>query len=574
MNARSTSAALRARQPLADMPTHPEVNVTPGNANLFLDLAQFAARMPNKPAIVTVEGRDAEHRPICAELDYRELCAQVEQCSAGLAAQGIHHNMRVMLLVMPGRDFVVIVHALIRLGAVIVFIDPGHPLERLLALIKEAEPQALIAIPLAFMLKATRPEAFASVAVSIVVGGTVPSASEYAAILGAAHPPSPTAPVALDDTMMIAFTSGSTGLPKGVEFTPRMIRAMTAEQRTERYGWRQDDVDLTMFPIMLIALPTVGMTMVLPEIDATAPGKVDPAGVVALILARECTTSIGSSPVFWGKIADYCVEKQIVLPSLRSVLLSGAPVSTALLRRLRDVIPNAACHTPIGSTECGSVASIEAAEVLSETGARTEQGAGICIGRPFADHPVGVIALTDDPLPTWEAARPRKVGEIGEIVVRGPGASPRYFRRPDATLRARIRAGDGAVWHRTGDVGYLDEQGRLWFCGRASQIIEHEGKFHYPVMVESVVNADPSVFRSGLVKAAGALVLCVEFRPDVPVSERASKIERIQARTVALNVPVRHVLIHDEGFPVDARHNAKIDYPALSEWAARRLERG
>jgi olefin beta-lactone synthetase len=183
-----------------------------------------------------------------------------------------------------------------------------------------------------------------------------------------------------------------------------------------------------------------------------------------------------------------------------------------------------------------------------------------------------VIALASEAIPTWSDARAVATREIGEIVVRGAGVSPRYYRRPDATRQARIQDGD-VVWHRTGDVGYFDAVGRLWFCGRASQILKHEGKLYYPVRVENVVNAEPGVFRSGLVRvdAAEALVLCVEFRADFADDERGSKLERIAARTRAIDIPIARVLVHDQGFPVDARHNAKIDYAALTAWASAQL---
>lgn len=545
------------------------------NQNVYLELAQTAARMPDKLALVVAVGRDANNRISYERRTYAQLVREIEHCSAVLHAQGITQGARVLLLLLPGVNFVVITQALFRLGAVPVFIDPGHAFERLLALIRESAPDAMIGIPLAFMLRAAQPEVFATSRANIVVDGDAPNTVRYEELLRSEPAPCPPAVLAADDVMSIVFTSGSTGMPKGVEFTPRVFQALRGPLRRERYGFRDDDVDLVTFPVILLTSPASGLTLVIPEFDAAAPGKVDPARIAEIIVEQNCTTGLGS-PVFWARVAEHCLERRVTLPSLRGVLLAGAPVGAELLARMRDALPNAICHVSIGSTECGSLASIEGREILAETAARTLAGAGVCVGRAFDDHEVGVIASDEGAISSRSEARTMGVGEIGEIIVRGPGVSPRYFRRPEATNLTKIPDADGrGTWHRMGDAGYLDAQGRLWFCGRIAQVLELDGTRYYPAVAEGAFNAESEVKRSGLVKirtgAGAALALCVELRSSTEQDAQQRLMQRLQAKAQSLRIPIQAVLVHREGFPVDARHNAKIDYAALTDWAQQQL---
>jgi acyl-CoA synthetase (AMP-forming)/AMP-acid ligase II len=219
-------------------------------------------------------------------------------------------------------------------------------------------------------------------------------------------------------------------------------------------------------------------------------------------------------------------------------------------------------------------------DILAETRHRTEDGHGLCVGYPFRDHKVRVIAPTTEALAHWRDAKELPRGHLGEIVIQGPGASPRYFRRPEATALAKIPDDGQTFWHRTGDMGYLDEQGRLWFCGRLAHVLTVQGKPYYPAMAEALYQSDGDVFRAGLVALrrheSHFLALCIEFHPGAqPLSEeqRRQRLEAVRERARSKGIPVEKVLVHTTGFPVDARHNAKIDYETLTRWAQEHLDK-
>jgi len=236
---------------------------------------------------------------------------------------------------------------------------------------------------------------------------------------------------------------------------------------------------------------------------------------------------------------------------------------------------DAAIHTPYGATESLPVATISSHEILSETRHATDRGAGTCVGRPVDSIEAAVIRIDDESISSWREDLKVEDGEVGEIVVKGPQVSRAYYNAPAHDRLAKIKEGE-AIRHRMGDLGYLDDRGRLWFCGRKThRVLSSDGTL-YTVPCESVFNTHPDVYRTALVGvgAVGAQcpVLCVELEPGVGASEKV----RIRRELLALGggfehtKTIRTVLFHP-GFPVDIRHNAKIGRTALASWAAPRI---
>jgi acyl-CoA synthetase (AMP-forming)/AMP-acid ligase II len=245
--------------------------------------------------------------------------------------------------------------------------------------------------------------------------------------------------------------------------------------------------------------------------------------------------------------------------------------------------------TPYGATEALPVANIGSREILAETRHLTDRGRGVCVGRPVPGVDVFVMPISDAAAHDWDPAGSLPPGEVGEFVVRGPVVTKRYFNRPDATKLAKVRDPHGEVMHRMGDVGYRDEAGRLWFCGRKSQRVVTPWGTLFTDMVEPVFNAVEGVFRTALVGVTRGKetypVVCVErvsvdnlpagvkppTRP-VPWAEleaalRAAAGAAGHTRRVGTFLPYRK----PGGFPVDVRHNAKVNREKLARWADRKL---
>jgi acyl-CoA synthetase (AMP-forming)/AMP-acid ligase II len=317
------------------------------------------------------------------------------------------------------------------------------------------------------------------------------------------------------------------------------------------------------------------MTEVLPDMDPTRPAEVNPLRILEAFHDFHITNMFGS-PALINRLAGYGEPRGVRLPYLRRVISAGAPVPAKVLERFSAMLPSEAqIFTPYGATECLPVSSIGSVEILGETRLLTEQGKGVCVGRPVPGLTVKIIRITDGPILSWNDSIELKPGDIGEIAVKGVNATAMYHERPEATQMAKIQdRQNGGFYHRMGDVGYIDESGRIWFCGRKShRVITSQGPM-FTIPCEAVFNAHPSVYRTALigVKKEGVMepVICVELDPSAqrqPKSEIQSQLLAIAAKH-SHTQSIKTFLFHPR-FPVDIRHNAKIFREKLALWAGK-----
>ncbi|HEY6879425.1 MAG TPA: fatty acid CoA ligase family protein [Polyangiales bacterium] len=547
------------------------------NLNISLLLTEVAAAKPTKTAVVVSGARASDGKIKYSRTTFAELEELTGRLAAGFLEQGCQPGEKALLMLKPGVEFIAVAFALFRIGVVPIMIDPGIGMTRVLECIRKSEPDYVLGIPQAILLRYARRSAFRTVKKSFVSGRYFPSALAFPLSTLARTPAAEVGAVEQGPESLVAilFTTGSTGAPKGVEYTPSVIRGQLAAL-AQTYGLTADDVDMPIMPVFVLGTLALGMTVVIPPIDPTQPVKADSAAVVEVIRDNAVTFSFGS-PAVWNKVTRYCVQHGITLPSLRHLLVAGAPTPGSTLRLLPRVITHGEFHTPIGATEGTPFAEISGREILQETLAKTERGAGFCVGRPMTTHEVRIIRVTEDVIEDWSQAECLPAGEIGEIVVTGPVVTKRYFMLPEATRSAKIYDGS-KVWHRLGDVGYLDEKGRVWFCGRKSHVAHYAGKAYYTVQVENLFNPLPQIWRTALVSLEGdrGLALCVELQPEhAQATKRDWQAFEHELRAIATmnDIPIRYFLAHDGSFPVDKRHNAKIERPQLAVWAAQQIAR-
>lgn len=545
--------------------------------NIAAALPRIAAERPDAIAI-RWPGRRGEDAGLA--LSYRELDARSDRIAAALGQAGIVRGTRTALMVRPSPELFLLMFALLKAGAVPVLIDPGISKRALRQCLDEAAPEAFIGIPLAQAARLLLGWARRSLRIVVTVGRRWCWGGHTLQALLGQHPQAPfaLAPTQPDDVAAILFTSGSTGIPKGVTYRHRHFVAQVQMLRAA-FGIEPGGVDLPTFPPFALFDPALGLTSVIPDMDPTRPARADPRKLIATI-QRHGVSQMFGSPALLDTLSRHGAQHGTVLPGLKRVLCAGAPVPPAVVARMQAMLDeDAQIWTPYGATECLPVAVIEGRE-LRATRELTEAGAGTCVGRPVAPNLVRIIDIDDAPIATWSEARLVPAGSVGEITVAGPSATDEYFRRPAATALAKIleRLPDGGerIVHRMGDLGYFDAEGRLWFCGRKTQRVQTAAGPLYTEQVEPVFNAHPQVRRTALVgigpPGRQRAVLCVELAPGVAESAR----ERIEAELLNLGarhprtVAVQRLLFHP-GFPVDIRHNAKIGRERLGQWAARRL---
>lgn len=506
-------------------------------------LSEAASRLGDRLAIAS--DRSGE-RVSFAELDRRSSAI-----ARGLDAMGVEPGERVLMMVRPGVEIIALTYALFKHGALPVLIDPGMGRAGFLRCVQSMAPTAMIGIPAAFVARLLFPGSFASVRRQVTVGRRWLWGGETLARLEATPGEGGRRDFRPDSPAAILFTSGSTGPAKGVLYTHGMFSAQIQSLR-DTYGFGEGEVDVAAFPLFSLFDAALGMTSVIPDMDAARPATARPENIARALREWKATTCFGS-PSIWRRAAPWFKEQGLRFPGLRRVMIAGASVPGSLVETLLEALPDGDVGTPYGATEALPVACVWGRESVADFFPRTREGAGTCVGRPAAGIEIRVIAISDEPIARMDEARICPPDEVGEICVAGPVVTETYVERPDATAAAKIREGD-RIWHRMGDLGRLDAEGRLWYCGRKA---ERVGEL-YTECVEGIYNADPRVGRCALVGPHGEPALVVEGREDPEL-----------AQAILADGRVRRVLFHPR-LPVDARHNSKIHRQELRVWAESR----
>jgi acyl-CoA synthetase (AMP-forming)/AMP-acid ligase II len=519
----------------------------------------MAAAQPTAVALKIPRGRSRTGEIDYLALTFTELDTEVTAWSDKLTRAGVRAGDRTLVMVRQGLPLIASVFAIFRIGAVPVVIDPGMGLKSFLVCVERSRPRALVGIPLAQLISRFARRAFRSV--QIRVGA---SSSLTARLPKSALDLRPSAfAAAATDLAAILFTSGSTGAPKGVCYEHGMFDAQVRLIR-ETYGIEPGEIDLPLLPIFALFNPALGMTTIVPEIDPRRPAAFEPAKIVQAIRQENVTNSFGS-PTLWRKIGEHCRAHNVTLPSLRRVLCAGAAVPADLWENSRTLLSHGHLHSPYGATEALPIATISSREI------DLNSFRGACVGRPLREIEIKIIAITDAPIATLEDARELPRGAIGEVIVRGPVVTKSYDALAEATAAAKIRGAEGAIWHRMGDCGYLDADGRLWFCGRKAERVETAQGTLHTEPCEQVFRAHRGIGRCALVglgpRPNQRAALVVETKM---AHSRVARALARELRTLALahehTTPIK-LFYFREKFPVDVRHNAKIHRLTLATWA-------
>ena len=539
------------------------------SANIASYLPLMARSAPARPAIIEPDPRVSNG---WRTVSFAELDRKSDAYAAGLIKVGVVRGTRTVMMAPPSLEFFALVFGLFKVGAVLVLIDPGIARHALVSCLTEVRPEAFIGVPRAHVARLLFPRSFRSVRSLVTVGRRFGWGGHTLAEVerlgeGRSHVMSVPRE---GETAAILFTSGSTGVPKGVVYTHEMFAAQVQSIR-DTYGITPGEVDLPTFPLFALFDPALGMTAVLPKMDFRFPGRADPAALVDALTTHHCTNMFGS-PALLDNLSRYGAARGLKLPELRRVLSAGAPVRTDVLVRMSELLsPGAQVFTPFGATESLPVANIGSDEVIGDTARGAAGGRGVCVGKPVLGSHVRIIRVTEEAIPEWTSDLELPVGSIGEITVRGPVVTHEYFARPEATRLAKIRDGETIV-HRMGDVGTFDEQGRLWMCGRKSHRVEARSGVLFTVPIEETLNVHPAVRRTALVgvgpRGDQRPVVLVEREPGLRLADDVLLAElRDLAAKHEVTRGLETFVAYPGVFPVDTRHNAKIEREALARWA-------
>ncbi|MFB2803582.1 olefin beta-lactone synthetase [Shewanella seohaensis] len=572
------------------------------DANICRHLKHAAHHIPHHLAVAVQQGKGKSLANLTyQELDFISLDKQSDAIAFALNAHGLTRGMKAVLMVTPSLDFFALTFALFKAGIIPVLVDPGMGIKNLKQCFIEAAPDAFIGIPKAHIARRllgwgkgsvqhlinvdSNPSGIAGTLSRLLTGAPSLATILLSTAKSSEQGEYPMALLEHDEMAAILFTSGSTGTPKGVVYSHGMFEAQIQALKQD-YGIAHGERDLATFPLFSLFGPALGMASIVPEMDASKPITANPEFLFAAIEKYQCS-NIFVNPALLERLGRAGEQteskKQHKLSSVKRVISAGAPATIASIARfskmLSDGVP---VLNSYGATESLPISMIASDELFTTT-QTTDNGGGICVGRAIDGVSIEIIAITETDIPEWDNGLSLNAGEIGEIVVTGPMVSQSYYRREKATTAAKIWDSEQQTFrHRMGDLGYLDDSGRLWMCGRkAHRVDATQGgrciKRYYSIPSERIFNTHPNVKRSALVgikvKGQGGVseiepLICIELDQSLVCNKSAQLYQELMAiaEQYSQTQGIRRFLIHPD-FPSDVRHNAKIFREKLAVWA-------
>jgi len=470
--------------------------------NLLDPFLAGAENHAERIAIVAGDGRQTR---------FGELIALSATLASAWRRAGIGKGDRVVIAMPLGPALYAGLAALWRLGAVAVLPEPALGLKGLRHAARATAPKAYLSDGWYRLLRYGLPELW-PVGLMLSPGDTG-EAGEPLEAVAPEHP------------ALISFTSGSTGRPKAIQRSHGFLAAQNAALTGLLAPRREDETDLVAFPVFVVANLGLGITSVLPNWNLKRPDQASAQAIAQHISARHVTRALVPP-----SICETLAQSPAGL-RLDALFTGGGPVFPDLLERLSQTLPQTDIVAVYGSTEAEPIAHLHHRDIGAADWEAMRSGAGLLAGRPVDDV---ALAIIDD-----------------EIVVTGDHVNKGYVDpADDASTKLRR---DGAIWHRTGDAGRLDDQGRLWLGGR----LDGRAGALLPFCVEAASRFWPGVRRSALVADHGRAVLAIEGETSSkPVWEREAR------RLGEIAVIVLDTI------PLDRRHRSKVDYVALRQAVA------
>jgi acyl-CoA synthetase (AMP-forming)/AMP-acid ligase II len=538
--------------------------------NIAARLSENARLFPEKKAVVFPKLNAKTKKYEYTHLTFKELDVRSNKFAISLQMMGLKKGDKTLLFLRPSLDFSAMTFALFKLGVIPVFIDPGMGRKSLLQCIKDCSPVALIAEQEVHLIRLLFPRTFKSVRFNITNGNRVwGKMKSLQKMKEEKIQHFKMASFEEVDTAAILFTSGGTGAPKGVVYSHRIFDEQTTILK-DLYHLNDSDIDMPGFPLFALFTIAMGLTSCIPDMDPSKPGQCDPAKLLQNITDMK-PTFVAGSPAIWERLADHCIEKNITLPSIKYLVMFGAPVSVVMHKKFKGLLPNGTTYTPYGATEALPVSNISGDFILKNTAQLSENGKGTCIGKAVAGSVVQIITISDDIIENIKDTKILTTNEVGEIIVKGPTVTKEYLDLPLKTREAKINDGD-SFWHRMGDLGFIDESGNIWFLGRKAHRVETTEGLMTPINCEAIFNKHPAVKRSALVglgkRGNETPAIVIERKDGQFLSGKERSIFESELIGYAKKFPhtqnIQRIYL-SKHFPVDVRHNIKIDRIKLKE---------
>lgn len=554
-------------------------------------ISRFIKNAENTPNKIALQLPQMEGQQCTAEeaISYGDLSALISAYRLLWQKKGWQAGDRVIVILKPSKELYAIAMSLFSLGIVAVFIDTGMGRKKIQMAVRDSNAKAIISmqalVKLFWFVPALWPlQRFAIDGSGLGYSNILDQVGKVILDSGDQLPALTAVQRSNNDHGLISFTSGSTGRPKGAD---RTHFSLIQQHLAIRDHWPDEpsDIDCPCFPVMVLHNLSCGMTTIMPKVDLAQPSEVNAAIVIGQIRQHKISRLSGA-PAYISKLVDYLSEQEPSLQTVsevKSIVVGGATVSKSLAQKIRSAFPDADARIVYGSTEAEPISDIKIDEYLEEfnnTESDNKQ-AGYLVGRVASqvDLLISNFSQIEDRYQKMNKLiteqdllnQACKACEIGEILVSGNHVLKQYIDNPSANKENKIPrenvAETKAVWHRTGDCGYLDEKGRLWLSGRIKDVIQIKDKALQPYPIEQSLDQDEDITRAAVLSHSDQVCIFVQVNDQSSCSSTEIQ-QRILSTVVDVLKPLEiHSIqyIEIDQMPVDGRHNSKIDRPLLRD---------
>lgn len=528
------------------------------NVSCFLE--EQSKKTPHKKIFYWVSPKTGKQE----SMSYKEFTEISSRIATGYLKLGIKQGDRIILFVPMTVNLYLAMSALQRIGAIPVFLDSWTRHVHMGTAIQQVQPKAIISFEKAFTMLAHAP-GVDSIPIKITVGAISQSYGTRLEDL-ANNPLSPIAPVQQEDTALITFTTGSSGMPKGADRSHRFLAAQH-NALNNCIPYKEDDIDLPIFPVFSLNNIASGITTVLPAIDIGSPQSTD-SQVLFNQIKKYKVNSATLSPSLFTNLANFCNENNLKLPKLKRVVTGGAPISRDNILHFKSIAKNAEIVVLYGSTEVEPISQIRDRELDNNS-----SSTGVNVGHIVAGLTYKLIKINRNSIKIkskkdWNKFESQK-DEIGELIVSGEHVCQKYYKNQDAFNRAKIVDPNGIIWHRTGDLVRVDADGYFWIVGRVHNAINRNGIYFFPVHAEMILKKLFFVSQAAYVGIADASLgekAVVVIQPKDPTFIKNKKRKQLETDIHVLfsknNLPL-DLILFVENIPMDPRHHSKVEYAQL-----------
>ncbi|UDQ98808.1 AMP-binding protein [Lentisphaerota bacterium WC36G] len=516
--------------------------------NIVSYLDEHAEKIPDKIALSMRLNNKTEM------ITFRELHEKSATFASAMKKIGLKPKDRVILMIPMSIELYVAMLGLIRMGAVVIFIDPWIKLRQIAAFATFSEAKAFIGIGKSHILRLLDKRLF-KLPITVTTTNSFcgfPAKYSYNKIMGNAKADYSIFDCSVEDSALITFTSGSSGLPKGANRTHGFLNAQHKALQSE-FSYNDNDVDMPMFPVFALNNLARGITSVIPDIDFKNISNIAVDKIIDQINEFKVTTATASPP-FFLQLAN---SKEVKNMNLRRILTGGAAISASELKILRKAWEISDIQVVYGSTEAEPVAHLTLEERLE---IEEKNFKGYCIGKPIEKLKTAVIAITKEDVKWNQSYKSLALpqGEVGELIVSGDHVCNSYFKNDEAVKSNKIIDNENQLWHRMGDTGYFDENGYFHLVGRVHSTIFCKSGLVHAQLIEKKVQNFLSVRTALLALPAEngfeKSVLIVTGNEDYEIKQKLLAISEID-----------EVIFITKAFPLDPRHKSKVDYIKLKE---------